>query len=603
MKKLNFLFGAMLVVSASAFAQSKQQIVSQKAQEILNKKMHVDINNINNAQQANTSLLKTAAATEQNVINTNATESEVHAAINPTDSNNVIISSIQNGASGFTTPIYYTTDFGTTWQQSSFVAKPDAEPNPLIAGGGDPVLTFDKNGTAYMSWINLYLDSNTDTDTLSWGLYWASSTDGGATWQSGTRQDIAFSTGPIATFLNTEGSVYDKQWFAVDNSSSAFANTVYCTFFEVDITNAAQFIGIRKKGPSQTEFTNTSVNVSGGSFSDIQFANVGVDNAGTVHVSFFGSLDGSNFAMWHASSTDGAATFSTPTKIADVNITGFTSGSTSSQVTGIDSDRFYPSPYMSVDQNNGNIYLTWTASGVSSQLTNGNDIYFTRSTDGGTTWDTPKVINDNSDANSDEFYSSIYVDETGDLSISWYDKTGDANNINTDYYMAYSTDGGVTFNRAKVTSTATDFTTVGNNNGNFGIGEYTQIVSSAGHLIPVWSDGRLNNGNLDIYVSFIPKSNTIGIHETSTLNSRFNVSAIYPNPVVDELKFNIGLLQPTNITIQIINQNGQVVMDGIEKSLVKGTHTISTPISLASGNYFLSVSSKQGIAVKKFIVQ
>lgn len=603
MKKVYLLFGALLVTCTTVFAQSKQSLASQKATEIINKKLHIDEKDSHNNHPSLNSASKTSVSTEINVINTAAVESEVHAAINPTDSNNIIISSIQNGTAGFSTPIYYTNDFGATWQQSTFVTEPKNVPNPFVAGGGDPVLIFDKNGTAYMTWINLYFDSNADLDTISWGLYWAFSTDGGATWQRGTREDIAFSTANANDFGSTDGVVYDKQWFAVDNSNSAFANTVYCTFFEVDVPSSNLFIGIRKKDPAQTDFTNTSVNVSGPSFTNMQFANLGVDHNGTVHVSFFGTQDGNNYALWHASSTDGAATFSTPTKITDVNIAGFTSSATSSTITGVDDDRFYPSPYMAVDQNNGNIYMTWTASGVSTQLSTGNDIYFTRSTDGGATWDTPKVVNDNKDPNSDEFYSSIYVDATGDLSISWYDKTGDANNINTEYYMAYSTDGGLNFNRAKVTTTATDFGTVGNINNGFGIGEYTQIISSDGHLIPVWSDGRLNNGNLDIYVSFIPKSNTIGIHETSTLNSRFNVSALYPNPVIDELKFDISVKQNTNIAIQVLNQNGQVVLDNIEESLSAGTHTISTPVDLASGNYFLSVTSKQGIAVKKFIVQ
>ncbi len=532
--------------------------------------------------------------TEQSVINSSEAESEVHATINPTDSNNIIVCAIKATTDSFSLPIYYTKDFGASWQQSTFNASvPPQLSTYFTQGSADPVLTFDNNGTAYLSWITTAYKTATDQDTVYWGLYWASSTDGGENWNFSPRGDIAFSQN------NTR---YDKQWMATDLSNSIYQNNIYCVFWEQG--PGGSFIGLRKKEAGQPEFSNTSVNISGTGFSYFRFPSVGVDKNGTVHVSFFGAQAGNNNHLWHTFSTDGGNTFSVPTAITELETASHPNTmNNGSKVLGIQDIRFYPCPYMTANPNSDNLYITWTGIGIASQATVGNDIYFTSSLDGGLTWDTPKILNDNTDPNSDEFYSSIFVDSTGDVSVSWYDKSADATNINTDYYVAYSSDSGQTFSRASATSTPTDFNTVGNMNNAFGIGEYTQVVASPGYIIPVWADGRLNNGNLDIYVSFIKKShNGLTLEQTSTLNSRFNVSALYPNPVSNRVKFDIELAQETDITIQVLNLNGQVVVDDIEKRLAKGEHTISIPINMAAGNYFLSITSKQGIAIKKFVV-
>ncbi|MBU0763484.1 MAG: hypothetical protein KJ607_01475 [Bacteroidetes bacterium] len=70
--------------------------------------------------------------------------------------------------------------------------------------------------------------------------------------------------------------------------------------------------------------------------------------------------------------------------------------------------------------------------------------------------------------------------------------------VNSHYYFAVSHDQGLSFGQNyQVTSLPTDFNTVGDNNQSFGIGEYTQVLATEGYIIPVWCDGRQNNGNLN----------------------------------------------------------------------------------------------------------
>jgi len=51
-------------------------------------------------------------------------ESELHAAVNPADTNNIIISAMRQDPNSFLAPLqfptYYTKDFGATWQLSEF---------------------------------------------------------------------------------------------------------------------------------------------------------------------------------------------------------------------------------------------------------------------------------------------------------------------------------------------------------------------------------------------------------------------------------------------------------------------------------------------------
>jgi len=87
-------------------------------------------------------------------------ESEIHAAINPKDSSNIIVSFMRQNPIDFTNPLeiplYYTKDFGKSWKQSSFVCQPHID-GAFISGGGDPIISYDGSGKAYLTWIYTFL--------------------------------------------------------------------------------------------------------------------------------------------------------------------------------------------------------------------------------------------------------------------------------------------------------------------------------------------------------------------------------------------------------------------------------------------------------------
>jgi hypothetical protein len=83
-------------------------------------------------------------------------ESEVYAAINPRDTNNIVVASVTVDLFNFNAPVnaqvYFSRNFGITWQKSNFDFTVDNFP---AAGGGKPVMVFAADGTLHMSWITL----------------------------------------------------------------------------------------------------------------------------------------------------------------------------------------------------------------------------------------------------------------------------------------------------------------------------------------------------------------------------------------------------------------------------------------------------------------
>jgi hypothetical protein len=113
--------------------------------------------------------------TEQKILNQNLPESEVHAAINPNDSNYIVVSPMLQG-NGLKSAYLLFFRFRKNMEYtSSFSAEPDFQDNVLVIGGGDPNFAYDANGKLYFSWINLFVPFPSAGFNVYWGLYWASS--------------------------------------------------------------------------------------------------------------------------------------------------------------------------------------------------------------------------------------------------------------------------------------------------------------------------------------------------------------------------------------------------------------------------------------------
>jgi len=128
-------------------------------------------------------------------------------------------------------------------------------------------------------------------------------------------------------------------------------------------------------------------------------------------------------------------------------------------------------PAIAVDPNN-HVHVIWQ------DHTPGNwEIYYKKSTDGGSSWTTKRLTNNSSQS----FYPGIAVNSASHIYVVWYD---DASG-NVEIYFKRSTDGGSSWTTKRLTWTSGD-------SANPAI-----AVDSANHLHVVWHDNT--PGNFEIY--------------------------------------------------------------------------------------------------------
>ncbi len=613
---LSFLF--VLAISLPLLAQ--QNALEQFTQEVIQHKVRTNAADYIEFHQAHPDALRQylesngevmpAVAGRHEDASLNETpepESELHAAVNPVDTNNIIICAMRNTPDNIlaplTFPIYYTKDFGASWEVSEFNGVSEGQ---FMLGGGDPIIVFDTDGTAYLCWLTLDINILEFDEGIR--LRFAKSTDGGATW---VPIDEFVDSGKLLDVIQGDfGKFVDKEWLAVDHSDSPYRNTIYISYLTLETfgDSLAANITLRKKTPEMERFTDTSVVVNTEKYKLVQFTSIDVDSRGVVHVSFAGTLDSLNWSMYYTQSGDGGETFKPEVNVSDFHIPRLSADEPESTIVGIDTARIYPCPHMVVDNSGGthegNLYMVWTANGQDSKKTEGLDIYYSRSTDGGQNWSDVQILNDDGLPESHQFYPSITVNEKGIVVVTWYDRREDPANVQTHFYMTYSEDGGETFvENFPVSTQAADFSRIGDLNGAFGIGEYTQTVATPNFAIPVWSDGRTNDGNIDLFIAFVPIGAESTVTSVSTISTNFSLSGPFPNPMQKSGQVQLNLKKASDVQVRVFDVQGKRIRTLVDsKKLASGTHQFEVS-DLPHGQYFLHVNTDFGYRTLKFVVQ
>lgn len=381
MKKLNLLFTIFTLLFSFLFQFSMAQTQSEKHKEKLKKAIQRKLlpNVTIDPKTKSIQNISKSSATETNLSNTTTdVEAEVHAAINPLDSNNIVVAAISLVPGSLDIAVYNTLDFGITWNKATIDVSPHGN---TILGGGDPVLAYDANGKLYLTWIYLYQRTGI-MDTLYADMYWAYSMDGGTTWirEPNPGDVIGFAKLDFG-FNILEGAFLDKQWMQTDFAGNLFLSTSEITSSDFNIIN-------KLKLSTGTTFNSGSVRINDPLRDGTIPCSQTIDANGNIYTAFGSFTDPTgltDLAMTVAKSNNGGISFTSPVKVSSMRIPTTSNDQMTmaddAYLQQINLTRTYSNHQIASDNGinspfKDNVYIAWNANGIGSKASNGMDIYF-----------------------------------------------------------------------------------------------------------------------------------------------------------------------------------------------------------------------------------
>ncbi len=477
-------------------------------------------------------------------------------AVDPTNSDRIVIGwrQFDNVASNFRQAGYgYSTEAGLSW---SF-------PGPIDAGvfRSDPVLGVDNNGNFYYNSLTKDVQSNYWCD-----VYRTDNT--GFEWDEGT-----FAQGG------------DKQWMRIDPTGGIGSGNVYAFWTSsFSICDPGFYTRSTDGGDSYEECDGIPGNPRWGTLTvgpDGELYIVGATStSGVVAIKSSTAQDPALQTTWDFSiyiDLDGNLGF-----WPQVNPEGLLG-----QV-WIDADR-------SDGIGRGNVYVL--ASVVRESNNDPADVMFTRSTDGGNTWDDPIRINTDIDSYpfNYQWFGTMSVAPNGRIDVVWLD-TRDAvgNPFMSALYYSFSIDQGITWSENEKLSDSFD-PHLGWPNQNK-MGDYFDMVSDNEGAHLAWANTL--NGEQDVYYGHINPM-LVGIDNKAEGRSYFSFSN-YPNPFKGKTTLRYELDKNSNVSIFVFDIYGNIVTTIIEESQEAGTHNIVFDASnFAGGIYFCRLSTGERMETLK----
>ncbi len=381
----------------------------------------------------------------------------------------------QNIAAGAILDRYYwSTDGGRTWRSGKLKST--------FGVYGDPVIIADMQGNFYYAHLSDPDGKGWSSESLLDRIVVQKSIDGGKTYDNGSF------TG------NRPPKDQDKHWLVADPTT----NALYCSWTEFDKYDSKKptdhsrilFSKSTDEGKSWTEAQAIS-QFEGDCLDDdgtTEGAVPAVGPKGEVYVAWAW-----NNKIWFDRSLDGGKTWLEQ----DIEVADQPGGW---EIKIPDIQRCNGMPVLVCDlsdgPNRGALYINWV------DQRNGptdNDVWVSKSTDGGATWSAPVRVNDD-DSKRQQFFTWMAIDQTtGYLYVEFYDRRAYPDE-RTDVYVAVSRDGGASFQNIKISKSpfAPDSFVF--------FGDYNHISAHAGIVRPIWT--RLDSGTLSIWTAIMDFTDT-----------------------------------------------------------------------------------------------
>lgn len=393
--------------------------------------------------------------------------------------------------------ISYSTDGGNTFTQTT--------PSPLCTGHGtnygDPLTVYNKK-------LGLWFVGDLATGCGSFGIGLWSSPDGINWTVSGCAHN---------------GSNDDRPSMWVDNDPTSLGyGRMYVSFNNFNLDNGALEVSYSDNGTSWT-----TVPLSSTFYRDVQITGAQVSpSANRAALNGYDSVfvasmnegggGGANRINLMFRSNNGGATWTMITMGAPFAPPGdgvCSSNSYFEQVNPIWRHMGWGEP--GVGPNN-TVHYTYAGAGTNSDH---GDIFYTRSTDNGTTWSTPIKLNTDPDQQyHTQWMPNLSVTPGGKVTVSWYDRRQASTACNSvtdpgcDYnrYAIQSPDNGVTWTSDFVISSSLINEPAQDNSNIVSCyaGDYDYSTASGSNAYVTWTDGRRNVGGVqvqDVNLAVVPE--------------------------------------------------------------------------------------------------
>jgi hypothetical protein len=456
------------------------------------------------------------------------------------------------------TQAYYTLD-GHEWRSS-----------PLSFGyfgaGPDPFIATDKFGNFYITVLTGFPSFN--------GISLAKSTNGGVNW----------------SYHRVADGFLDKECIVGDITNGPYGGNLYVAW-QGEVVNDTTGLAFSRSTSGGVNWSHPAVIYDGFESYCPYLAigpNGGIDG-GSVYYGYNSFDTTGNLFVEVKRSTDGGLSFSNEVLAASnirnpQPIKGFIHATSCIQMAADNSNT----------STRGYVYIVYATDPAGNDKC---DVYFTRSTNLGAAWDTPKKINDDTNF-SDQWMPAIACDkETGKIFVSWFDSRFDPANLQVKLYGSVSTDGGVTFAPNSAISNQ-PFLLGGINFW----GHYMGVSAIKNTSYAVWTDNRENN--YGSYAAFYPDYAFITSpgYKITGGNDSFNVTLKIParnGPFNQSVKFT-PLLETLplqgNISVSFLNNRDSIatIPDSV---IVK----IKTTGNVTPGRYRMTFTSRaaDGLPIHK----
>lgn len=445
----------------------------------------------------------------------------------------------------------YTQDGGETWTFPGVI-------NPGVFRS-DPVLGCNSDGTFFYNSLTVDAQGNYRCDVYK-------NVDGGFTWDNGT----------IA-----QGG--DKQWMVIDQSGGigdgniySFWTSFYSYCYPGNFTRSVND-GLNYEDCSPVDGDPSWGTMAVGPDGELYVAGAGY--SGLVVAKSSNAQNPVSNVSWD---------FSTQVDL-DGELTGWTN---------VNPEGLLGQAYISVDNSDGpgrgNVYVLASVQ----RNSNGDpgDVMFSRSTDGGITFDAPIRINGDLGFSNYQWFGTMSVATNGRIDAVWLDTRNDPGTVMSSLYYSYSLDQGITWSPNERLSDSFD-PHLGWPNQNK-MGDYFHMVSDNYNAHLAWA--ATFNGEQDVYYGRItPLDPTRVTSQEATHFTQLNSS---PNPFSFQTTFNYHIPESCLVNLTIYDIYGKPVQVLANEIQTSGTHSIDyIPEKLSNGMYYCKLTTGTSVTTSQIM--